>query len=241
MMFKGARFSTSTICRRDRLLKRKEHGPAEVQSRRRLPRLVATVGAAVLLSASAGCGGAASDHSRPAAQQVTSAEIGNLRMSVPPPWSVRRLEDRCARLGAGVLVSNLDEAALGALRRDLHNLPPGSCTNGWDLTMVPATFVMVDVSQFALPGKVPEAQFPLSESFLVPSVYESSFGFPIHRCHCSFRSNDIAYGGESYDVRIWVGDGASETDRQRSACVIASIQPDTGTAASRDCGPGGNS
>jgi hypothetical protein len=163
-------------------------------------------------------------------------------MSVPPLWSVRRLEDRCARLGVGVLVSNLDEAALGALRRDLANLPPDSCTNGWDLRTVPATFVMLDVSQFALPGKVPQAQFPLSESFFMPSVYNSGAG-DFHGCHCSFRSNDISNRDtvDTYDIRIWVGDGASETDRQRLACVVASIEPNTDTATPRDCGSGGTS
>jgi hypothetical protein len=222
---------------RGRLLKRREPKHAEAQGwRRPLPRLVATVGVALLLSGSAGCGGAASDHRRPAPQQATTAEIGNLRMSVPPLWSVRRLEDRCARSGTGVLISNLDQVALRALRRDIHGLPPGSCTNGWDLTTVPAAFELLDVSEFRWPDKVPETHFPVSEKFFLPSLYESQPGYG---CHCSFRSNAISYGRHTYNVRIWVGDGALDSDQQGIACVIASIRPNTGTGASRDCGSGG--
>jgi hypothetical protein len=158
-------------------------------------------------------------------------------MSVPPLWSVRRLEDRCARLGTRVLISNLDEAVLGALHRDLGNLPPGSCTNGWDLTTVPATFELLDVSQLSWPGKFPETQFPVSQDFFLPSAYESDSG---HGCQCSFRTNALSYEGHSYNVRIWVGDGASETDRQGIAFVIASIRPNRDTRGSGGCGPGGN-
>jgi hypothetical protein len=168
-------------------------------------------------------------------ERATTAEIGNLRMSVPPLWSVRRLEDRCGRLGTGVLISNLDEADLSALHRDLGNLPPGSCTNGWDLTKVPAAFELMDVSQLSWPGKFPKTQFPVSEDFFLPSVYESDSH---HGCQCSFRTNALSYRGHRFIVRIWVGDGASETDRQVIACIIASIRPNTDTRRSSDCGSG---
>jgi hypothetical protein len=192
-------------------------GPPRVRGGSRSPLRLLAGSVAVLLGVSPGCS-AASNHPRPAAHRVTAVEIGNLRMSVPPLWSVRRLEDRCFRLGAGVLVSNLDPAALGALRRDLHGLPRGSCTDAWDVTVLPPKFVMLDVSQFSPPVKVPETQFPLSESFFAPSALD---------CRCSFRFNFISYGGESYKVRIWVGNRASELDRRDITCLVASVRPKT--------------
>lgn len=204
--------------------------------RRWLPRLTAAIGAAAVLVVSVGCGrGFVSDESRAAGEPPT-ADVGNLRLSVPTPWAVRALADTCHRLGAGILVSNLDQTTLAALRRDLGSLPPGSlpgsCTNAWDLTAIPATFVMLDVSQFDLPGRFPQTQFPVSEEFFPPSALD---------CSCTFRSNFIANEGTTYNVRIWVGDEASDTDRKRMACVIASIRPSTGTAALPNCDSGGES
>jgi hypothetical protein len=156
-------------------------------------------------------------------QPAASLRLGDLRMNVPALWSVRRLDYRCLRLGAGVLVSNLDRTALAAVRRDLEDLPPGSCTNVWDVSALPPSFLMLDVSQFRPPVSVPKTRFPLSESFFVPSGVTDARGRPL-ACRCSARSNLIS-AGKTYDVRIWIGDHASEVDRRRMACLVASIRP----------------
>ena len=135
-------------------------------------------------------------------------------MTLPRAWSARRLRQHCGRAGLGVLLSNLDRARLDAIQHDLRGLPMGACTTAWNVSPLPAGYVMIDITEFAFPFTVPPSRLPLSlRQFRTSEL----------ACACVFRSAYIAYRGRTYEARVWIGGRAKEVDRQRLRQVIGSI------------------
>jgi hypothetical protein len=175
-------------------------------------RLAATLLAAVLaIALLAACGSSSADHPT---RRVT--RFVNLGLAVPSGWHLRRLQYRCGRAGLGLLIGDLSASRLNRIRHDFSGLPFGACTTSWNVSSLPADYVLVDITELQAPDALPVSEFPLSLNAFAPSRLP---------CHCSFRNGSVVTGNVDYDVRIWIGKRASSSDRQRLQDFLASIRP----------------
>jgi hypothetical protein len=166
-----------------------------------------------------GCGGSGAT-----TQATQSVDIGALQADVPADWSIQRLPGECRRIGPGALITNLNGHEF---ERDDDHLPPDSCTNVWDLVEAPDDFVLVDISEFFFhvpraggsPG--PDSAFPPQ---LVADPYRSSTTTePL--CSCDYRHGAVFVGEIDFIIRVWVGEAASQVDREAVDALVGSVRP----------------
>lgn len=151
-----------------------------------------------------GCGGAGQ-----------RAVLGNLRMNVPTNWHVRHVQESCANFGSGILLADLAQRRLSAIKhKKLAGLPSGSCTTGWDLSRLGAKYALVSIDAGVLPFRVSPSRFPLAPR---------GFHVASDTCQCSARSGPISAGSKTYFFRMWLGEHASAIEREQLADLVRSI------------------
>jgi hypothetical protein len=195
--------------------------PVLSQLRGEAPALERALLRAVMLIALASCACVVTgcDASQQHDEVAQSTTLGNLTLAVPPGWSVRRLDERCAQFGQAILVANVPKRELRSLHHAMAGLPFGACTTRWDVSGFPSDYVMVDVDAATFPVPVPPSSFPLD-------LHE--FAEAASPCHCVLRFHDVMAGNSAYAIRVWVGNRASRTARRRLSSLIRSIAPRTG-------------
>jgi hypothetical protein len=142
--------------------------------------------------------------------------IVNLRLLVPSGWHFRRLSTRCGRAGPGVLVGDLSAKELDRIPHALSGVPFGDCTTAWNVSSLPPSYLLVDLTRLRVPFPVSASRFPLKlAGFRVASI----------PCHCSFRTGYVVWAGIAYDLRVWIGQRASTANRRLVAELVASVRP----------------
>jgi hypothetical protein len=142
-------------------------------------------------------------------------DTSGVTLSHPREWAVQTFGPYCRRVGPGLLVSNV-----GAHTFRNTEIPNG-CTNEWNLGGLPKTFVLVDVSLFAVPAfrvrEEPDTELPLDLTrFVQPPAQRPERGYS------SFAR--IVRGRFEYSVRLWTGSVPSPSDAKALARLIGSIR-----------------
>ncbi len=187
-----------------------EAPPSERLHRRRILALAAlTTALSTLLAGCSGSGG-----TEDATKDWKQVTVEGLELRIPPAWSAQRLGVHCVRAGPGVLVSNLDASSFE------REAPPdfGGCTTRWNVQGSPPDFVLVDLSRF----RYPIAESIPRNSALPPHLATS----PEERrsCECTFEYADLWLDGLGYNIRVWIGEGATQSDRESLDAMISSIR-----------------
>lgn len=171
---------------------------------------------ALILAVAAGGLIAVTVATRSGSEPERGVRLVNLEFALPSHWHVRPLSYRCGRASVGVLIGNLSRTRLNRVPHDLRGLPPHSCTTIWNVSDMPAGYVLVDITRLSTPSRIPASVFPLTYEGFAPGTIG---------CDCSFRSGFVVSAGLSYNLRIWIGRMASAADRVRLQQLIGSIRP----------------
>lgn len=176
---------------------------------RRILALALTTALSTLL---VGCSG--SGPTDDATKDWKQVAVEGLELRIPPAWSTQRLGVHCVRAGPGVLVSNLDASSFE------REAPPdfGGCTTRWNVQGSPRDFVLVDLSRF----RYPIAKSIPRNSALPPHLETSPE--ESRSCECTFEYADLWLDGLSYNIRVWIGERATQSDRESLDAMISSIR-----------------
>jgi hypothetical protein len=135
----------------------------------------------------------------------------------PEGWEIQTVGRYCERVGPGLLVSNM----AGHRFRNIET--PTSCTNGWDLSELPRSFVLVDASFLGYPfplSPAPETAVPLPLSRFQKHASADYGG-----CGSCTRSALIVVKGHRvYTIRVWVGNGVSADDKRELERLVRTLR-----------------
>jgi hypothetical protein len=135
----------------------------------------------------------------------------------PDGWQIHPFGQYCMRVGPGLLVSNI--AGHGFRNVEI----PNGCTNGWNLSEVPQTFVLLDVSLFSGPGgtrRHADTPLPLS----LTSFRRHASGDYGGCGGCSLRTSGVVEGQHAYAIRVWVGSEASSDDTRELEKLVRTLR-----------------
>ena len=176
--------------------------------------LLTAISSCVLLLLGCGAGRGHPPHKR-------AALLGNLTMSVPAGWHLRRLQFDCGLhvQGPQIVLADLTEPRL----RSMHHvgIGPGSCTTQWDMSGLGARYAMIDIDTAGLGFLRLGSSSPLTSFPLRPR----QFRFADETCECSLRSGAIFTNREDYLIRMWLGANASASERNQLVGLVRSIRP----------------
>jgi hypothetical protein len=175
------------------------------------------LGAAASLVVGLAVVGIAANMLRDGASGTIRENANGIVLRLPDGWQLQLFGSYCMRVGPGLLVSNV----VGHRFRNIGT--PIDCTNGWHLSELPGSFVLLDASFMAhpfAPIKQADTPVPLSLSDFRKHARGSYGGCST----CTVRTTAVVRKGRLYVVRAWVGTTASVQDKHELELLVRTLR-----------------